>query len=266
MRFLKIYFISCIVIILSLSSAIYALAQEAEQSGKSEVKQESKPAEETTEQQPIMEIKPLETEESLYSIELRDVEIDDLLRMLAQNYKLNIWMDKDVGGKVTASFSNIGLEEAIKTIAESSNLIFKKEGNVIKVVPNLISKTFVLRYIEAKKLVKGESKVEEAEGITAGATIFDLLSEKGKILLGEQPNSIMVIDYPQNIQNIEQYIKFADQGRTFQVFKLKYLSVSDLFPELAEQQRETRKKQREEREEERRDLGRVGVVGAGGGN
>ena len=214
--------------------------------------------------EPIMEIKPFNKEETLFSIELRDVEIADLLRMLAHNYNLNIWMDKDVKGKVTASFSNITLEEAIKTVAESSNFVFKREGNVIKVIPDIITQIFPLKYIEVRELLKtGEEQKDEALK-SAHATIFDLLSKKGKILLGELPNSIMVIDFPNNIKDIEKYLELVDQPRTYRVFKLKYLSVSNLFPELDESEREKRQKQREEIEEERKALGKVGILDIGG--
>jgi len=258
---IPIYFIIIILLLVGLTT--YAFCQDTE------VKQKTKPAEgegEITEKGSIMDIKPLDADETLFSVELRDVELSNLIRMLAHNYKLNIWMDKDVKGKVTASFTNITLEELIKTIAESSNLVFKKEGNVIKVKPNLITKVFVLQYIEARSLVREDPGKKEAKGITEEATIFDLLSDKGKILLGEQPNSIMVIDYPPNIQKIEEYLKAVDHGKTSRVFKLKYLSVSDLFPELEEEQREVRKKHREEIEQEREALGKVGVMPAGGGD
>lgn len=207
---------------------------------------------------PTMEIKRLEGEKPLYSFELRDVEVKDLFRVLAHDYKLNLLIDKDVEGKITASLTNVSLEEVLETIAESQNIILEKKGNIVKVTPNLITKTFTLKHIEAKKLL--ESLVDrvgagaggavsaaggaEAGGVKAGAsagqeaggatstkqvsTIYDLLSDKGKILLGKQPNSLMVIDYPSNIKKIEDYLKAIDWKMTSRVFKLKYLKAADV--------------------------------------
>lgn len=42
------------------------------------------------------------------------------------------------------------------------------------------------------------------------STIQSLLSSEGKILYGAEPNSIMVIDHPQNLQQIEQYLNMVD--------------------------------------------------------
>lgn len=202
---------------------------------------------------PIMEIKGLGGEKPLYSFELRDVEIGDLFRVLAYDYKLNLLIDNDVKGKITASLTNVSLEEALEAIAESQNLTLEKKGNIIKVSPNLITQTFTLKYIEAKKLLEpsgaeaaqvgaAEAMTKEAAGAQAmpsavGAqattakqanTIYDLLSEKGRVLLGKQPNSIMVIDYPPNIKKIEEYLKAIDQKMTQRVFKLKYLKAAEV--------------------------------------
>ncbi|MFH1339340.1 MAG: hypothetical protein ABIH40_05815 [Candidatus Omnitrophota bacterium] len=166
----------------------------------------------------VMQIKRLETEEPLYSFELRNVDLKDLFRVLAHDYKLNILMDEKVQGQITASFSNISLEEAIDAIAENQNFILKKKGNIIKVSPNLITRTFKLKHIEAEKLFeKGPS-----------TSVSDLLSENGRILLGSQPNSIMVIDYQENIDKIEVFLKMADERMQARIFKLRYLSASEL--------------------------------------
>ena len=238
---------------------------------------------------PIMQIRRLETEEPLYSFELRDAEIGDLFRVLAHDYKLNLLVDKDVQGKVTASLSNVSLGEALVTITESQNLMLEKKRNVIWVRPNFITKIFSLKYIEAKKILESSTSSQGATAITAGTTggipstavagatsssapstgtavpgsspsvsttsgynqtsstssakqvntIYDLLSGKGRILLGNQANSIMVIDYPPNLEKIEKYLKEIDRKMASRVFKLKYLKATEVVGGLAATQAAT---------------------------
>jgi type II secretory pathway component GspD/PulD (secretin) len=218
-----------------------------------------------------MEIKRLNTKQPLYSFELRDVEVKDLFRVLAHDYKLNLLVDKDVEGKVTASLSSVSLEEALDTIADSLNLVMEKKGTIIKVSPNLVIKTFVLKYIEAKKVLEQSSSSQESQTATTTSaasspasaapppasaaapaqyststasnepsetggstsanksfTIYDLISSKGIILLGQQPNSITVIDYPPNLERIEEYLNAIDQRMTSRVFKLKFLKAKEI--------------------------------------
>ena len=185
---------------------------------------------------PLLEIKRLESEEPLYSIELRDVQLADLFRVIAHDYNLNILIDKEITGTITASFTNVSLEEALDSIAEMHNLSLEKKGNILRVVPNLITKTVVLKYIEAKKLLAPLNADEASAAQTAQETnqtksqssIYSLLSEKGKILLGKQQNSIMVIDYPSNVKRVEDYVAVVDHKMTTRVFKLKYIKADEL--------------------------------------
>lgn len=101
---------------------------------------------------PVLEIKRIEPERPEYSIELRDVQLIDFFRVIARDYKLNILMEQSICGTITASLTNISLEEALDAIAELSNLTIERKGNVIKVSPNPVTKILVLKYGETKKL------------------------------------------------------------------------------------------------------------------
>jgi type II secretory pathway component HofQ len=185
---------------------------------------------------PLLEIKRLESEEPLYSIELRDVQLADLFRVIAHDYNLNILIDKEIAGTITASFTNVSLEEALDSIAEMHNLSLEKKGNILRVVPNLITKTVVLKYIEAKKLLaplnadeaSAAQTTQETNQTKSQSSIYSLLSEKGKILLGKQQNSIMVIDYPSNVKRVEDYVAVVDHKMTTRVFRLKYIKADEL--------------------------------------
>lgn len=197
----------------------------------------------------VMEIQRLDTKEPLYSFELRDADVGDLFRVLAHDYKLNLMVDKDVSGQVTASLTEVSLEEALQTIAQSQNLKLEKKGNVLWVVPHLITKVFIIKHIEAKDILASSSESASAEITTAAAqttetvpsssstsnaassgpsSLYDLLSEKGKVLLGRQPNSLIVIDYPSHVEKVEAYLKEIDQKMSSKIFKLKYLKAADV--------------------------------------
>jgi type II secretory pathway component HofQ len=191
---------------------------------------------------PVIEIKRLEAEEPVYSIELRNVDLIDLFRVMAHDYSLNMVVDSDVSGTLTASFTNVSLEEALQTIAEMSNLVVRKKGNIIRISLNLVTKTFTLKNIEADKLLSGQRAASvSGAGAASGASaapgtaatsslsnIYDLLSDKGKILVGNQPNSIMVIDYPINIEKVSMYLDAVDLRMSSRVFKLKYLKAGEV--------------------------------------
>lgn len=174
---------------------------------------------------PVIRIERLDDESQVYSFELKDAQVRDIFRVLAYDHKLNLLVDNEVEGKITATMTNISLEQFLEAVAESLNLVVEKNGSFVKVRPNLITKTFILMHIEAGTVL---ASMDSGEAVKRENTIYDLLSAKGQVFLGQQPNSIIVIDYPPNIKKVEDYLKEIDYEMFSQVFKLKYLKASDI--------------------------------------
>ncbi|MCP4652110.1 MAG: hypothetical protein GY858_01845 [Candidatus Omnitrophica bacterium] len=171
----------------------------------------------------VLEIEKSDKDNSLYSMELRNTELLDFFRVLAHDYKLNVLVDDDVSGIITASLTNISLEEALERIVDMNNLRIDKKGNVIIIRRNLAPRVFLLKHVEAKTVLETGSG---DEGTTAN--IYQLLSPEGKILLGTQPNSLMVIDYPENAEKVAVYLDMVDKGVSSKIFKLKYINAKDI--------------------------------------
>ena len=213
-----------------------------------------------TEPTPLIEVKRTEGEVPRYSIELRNADIADVFRILAHDYNLNILVDNSVKGTVTASLTNVSLEEALEAITAINNLTLKRQGNILRLTQNLVTKTFVLNSAVASDLLGSSGSSSQGSAGTGGAsapaaigtggtsttattgagttggstasktqgTIYDLLSSDGKVFLGQQPNSIMVIDYPENADKVEAFLKVVDQGMARRVFTLRYLDAKDV--------------------------------------
>jgi hypothetical protein len=171
---MKLYFLIFLLVVLSKNNVF---AQEAAQTeietegAEIALPQETAPAETASvEPTAVMQIKRLETAEPLYSFELREVEAGDLFRVLAHDYKLNLLVDKDVEGKITASMANISLEEALNSIAESLNLKLEKKGNIMRVSPNFVTRAFKLKYLKAADVVGSSNTTESSSETTASTT------------------------------------------------------------------------------------------------
>jgi type II secretory pathway component HofQ len=214
----------------------------------------------------VMDIKPSNKNSGLYSIELRNTPLLDLFRLMARDYNLNIVVDDKVTGTITASLSDIGLEEALQTIVDMKNLKIEKKGRVIIIRPNLISKIFVLHHLRLRSIVSvdttssttssvqaagagsapaapaagqpqaapsASAENKEATETTSSSTtqkiIFQkLLSPDGYVIPDVQGNSFMAVDYPENIDKIAEFIKMADMEKEKRVIKLQYVSANDL--------------------------------------
>ncbi|MFQ5706416.1 MAG: secretin N-terminal domain-containing protein [bacterium] len=93
------------------------------------------------------------------SLDLRQADLADVLRMLAKLSKLNIVASNEVTGKVTVSLSNVTIREALDNIVRANGYDYVWDGNVILVkqkdkfqFEDLETRIYRLKYIDARNL------------------------------------------------------------------------------------------------------------------
>lgn len=148
-----------------------------------------------------------------FSMEFRDAEIQDLLRLLAREERLNIIPDEDVKGTVSVSFTDVTVWEALDAILKNQGYSYIQEDNIIRVTskPQLISRTFALESTSVEGLEEQLSK---------------FLSEAGKIVVNKEQNSLMVVDYPENVDRVSQYVKMIDLGQRQVMIEAKIMEIN----------------------------------------
>ncbi len=85
---------------------------------------EAKPAEQKALDPELQVMSPLD---------VKDADIQDVVRTISKGYNLNIVLDKDVAGKVTVHLSDVPVIEGLRTLAKSIGLEVGKEGNVYRI-------------------------------------------------------------------------------------------------------------------------------------
>ena len=77
---------------------------------------------------------PITKSKAIINLSLRDSDIKQALRMLADKAGINIIFDKSVQGKLTLDLNNISVNDAFLAIFKSSQLTYTKEGNTLTVM------------------------------------------------------------------------------------------------------------------------------------
>jgi type IV pilus assembly protein PilQ len=75
---------------------------------------------------------PLESNQ-LLSLRVRDVDIRDVLTIIAEEYGLNLILSPAVSGRITYDIENTSLRDGFNAILRSSGLTYVIEGNIIRV-------------------------------------------------------------------------------------------------------------------------------------
>ncbi|MFQ5842500.1 MAG: hypothetical protein ACE5I8_08695, partial [Thermodesulfobacteriota bacterium] len=82
--------------------------------------------------QPPQDKDPLESDR-LFSLRVRDVDIRDVLTIIAEEYGLNLILSPAVSGRITYDIENTSLKDGFNAILRSSGLTYLIEGNIIRV-------------------------------------------------------------------------------------------------------------------------------------
>ena len=150
------------------------------------------------------------------SMELRDVELSDVLRALGQEHGINIIIDEKVTGKVTVSLRNVPLWDAIDSILKGKGFAYIKDGNVVRVISSgadedLATYTATVNYANAKDI----------EGI-----ITKVLSKRGSIASDPKSNMVVIRDIPSAIERVTQLLKQVDVKTKQIMIEAKIVEVS----------------------------------------
>ncbi|MEK7872110.1 MAG: secretin N-terminal domain-containing protein, partial [Nitrospirota bacterium] len=162
--------------------------------------------------------------ESRYSLEFRDADLKDVLRALAQENGLNVIIGEDVAGRVTLSFKNVSLMEALDAILRINNLTRLQESGIIRVIKSpfpegegerdLVTKIIPIRFASAKE---------------SSETLKGILGKKGSIAVDARTNSIIVRDVPGNIEKISEIIRGLDSKTPQVLIEARIVEVNTNF-------------------------------------
>lgn len=199
---------------------------------KEEPKEEPKKEEAIKEAPPAEEIKKVEVEKKIseeepverkysgrkLSLDFKDADIKNILRLIAEVSNLNIIAGDDVTGKVTMRLVDVPWDQALEIILQSRNLGMTRVGNVIRIAPNETLKKEVQAELEAKR---AKEKLEDLElelvpvNYASAKEILSqvksVLSDRGDVKIDERTNILIVKDIPRNIAAVKDLVKALDR-------------------------------------------------------
>ncbi len=145
------------------------------------------------------------------SLSVDDVDVRTVLEMLSKSYGLNILVAPDVEGRLTANVHGLTPEQTLQSVLRMCGLATQFEDNVILVYPkdNLPREArrlqmFPLDFARAEVVEPTVQGLLSSLGSSYTTTVDALDNRQGR-------ESIVVIDTPEVLQQVEQYLMQADQ-------------------------------------------------------
>ena len=180
-------------------------------------------------QECFCEVGEKNVEEQLLTMDFNEAEISDVLRILSEEYGLNIIAGRDITGQVTVSFTDVTLDDALISILKTNGYDYVKEGNIIRVIrlgqPGVerITRIFTLEHVDAKDVKKSLTGMITQYGVIETMTrTTGVGSEKTK----GRSNVLIITDIPSNLKKLKEVVSQLDQPVPQIVIQARIMEVS----------------------------------------
>jgi type IV pilus secretin PilQ/predicted competence protein len=168
------------------------------------------------------------------SLDFKDADIHNVLRLLAEVSKLNIVATDDVRGKVTLRLFDVPWDQALDIVLQVLSLESTQEGNVLRIstvkrlreereelrkaqdaqraVEPLHVEYIKVNYAKATKLAEiiSGAGLNAVRGRTGGAVETGVLSPRGSVFVDEYSNTLIVRDIQKGIDNARELVRRLD--------------------------------------------------------
>jgi len=170
---------------------------------------------------------------SRISLDLKGVDILDVLKLLSQKSGFNFVAGRNVSGKVTIFATDVDVWDAFELIIAANDLAYEQRGNIVTV---MMARDYELLY--------GEKFQERTENLTIPlkyakvaqvATVLNQLkSSIGRVVADEGSNTLVLSDIPGRLTQMQEILTQLDRPSETRVYTLSYTEAEKLKEKVQE--------------------------------
>ena len=166
-------------------------------------------------------------------LELKDMDIQDFLKLIAKKSGLNIVAGSNTKGRVTIYLKDVTVRDAMQIVLEANDLAYVEEGNIVKIIP---AQEYLLKYGYkfGEKVTTKIFQLKYANVLDMVTVLNQLKSPMGKVIFDHKSNTLVLIDTPDKVQEMENLIVRVDVPIETEVFELSYAPAKDVADKLSE--------------------------------
>jgi len=157
----------------------------------------------------------------LISLNLKGMDIRDILKVLSQKSGVNIVADSEIKASVTLYIRDVEIMDALDIIVGINNLAYKQEGTLIRIMTDERYERLYGRRFRDKSMTE-IVVLDHADAASVASSIKEMKSGSGKIIPDIRSNTIILIDNKENIDRMKDVISKMDEPLITEVFFLDY--------------------------------------------
>ncbi|MCX5707992.1 MAG: hypothetical protein NTY14_03305 [Candidatus Omnitrophica bacterium] len=161
------------------------------------------------------------------SLDIKGMDIVDVLKMLAARAGMNIIVGKNVRGPVSLFIKDVEIWDAFEIILLANGLAYDKKGNLINVMTqDDYEKGYGSPYKDQKVIETIRLKYAKAKDAVTALT--QIKSDVGKVIVDESSNSLILLDIPDRVEKMKKVIQATDYTLETRIFPLNYANAAKI--------------------------------------
>lgn len=176
---------------------------------------------------------PAAPKENRVSLDIKGMDIVDVLKMIAARAGLNIVVGKNVAGRVTLFLKDVNTWDAFELILLANDLAYEEKDGILNVMTQRdYELIYGERYKDKKEAQIIQLKYAKAQDLSAA--LNQMKTGAGKIVIDAGSNTLALIDLPYKIKEMKTFIESVDMPLETKVFSLDYAQVEKLGDKIKE--------------------------------
>jgi len=160
----------------------------------------------------------LTNEADLITLNFKDADLRDILRMIARSAQVNIIAGPEVRGSVTMELNKVGWEQALSLVLNVNGYTYLKEGNVIRIVS--------VGNADKEPLAVAVIPLSYAKSDEIATIIVPLLTpDRGKVQSDSRANVLIINDIPTKISQLKKVIESLDQPTPQVLIEVQFVEI-----------------------------------------
>lgn len=173
------------------------------------------------------------------SLDIRDMDMVSFLKFIAIEGDLNIVASKLVTGPVNLLINDVTIGDALEIVLSMNKFAYEIRGNVIKIMANEEYKSmYGVEFYDKRQTFTYQLRYASVKNVAT--MLGNIKSEIGKIVYDESTGTIVLIDTPEKIKEMQDVIKQQEMPTITRimptqtkVFELQYAKVDDIKGEVS---------------------------------
>ncbi len=165
------------------------------------------------------------------TLDVRDMNIIDVIKFLAIKGDFNVVTSKSVEGRVTLYLKSVSIRDALDIILISNNLAYQIQNEIIHVMSETEYETAYGRKFNDRSIVK-TVRLTYTKPAYVLSTLGSIKSSLGKVVIDEDTGTVVMIDTPEAVARMDVALADIERPMESYVYTLQYAKADVLVEKL----------------------------------